>query len=54
MISRVERIEKLGATVQVTDVSYDETVEMARRLATSNNWIFIQDTTMENYLVGYL
>ena len=50
--SRVKRIEELGAIVKVTDVSYDETVELARRMATLHNWIFIQDTTMENYLVS--
>ena len=49
--TRVKRIEELGAIVKVTDLSYDETVEVARRMATSNDWIFIQDTTMENYLV---
>jgi len=50
-LSRIKRIENLGAIVKLTRYGFDETVQVARIRAAENKWIFIQDTTLENYLV---
>ena len=50
-MSRIKRIENLGAIVKLTRYGFDETVQVARIRAAENKWIFIQDTTVENYLV---
>ncbi len=47
--SRVENIRSLGATVEVTDLNYDDTVRMARRMAQENGWYLVQDTAWEGY-----
>lgn len=49
-ISRVKRTEKLGAKVQVLDKNYDDTVFVALADAKENDGLFIQDTTLENYI----
>ena len=46
---RVERIRGTGATVHVTDVNYDATVELAKRTAAENGWTFVQDTDRPGY-----
>ena len=46
---RVERIRGTGATVYVTDVNYDATVELAKRTAAENGWTFVQDTDRPGY-----
>ncbi|MCK5826732.1 MAG: diaminopropionate ammonia-lyase, partial [Desulfuromusa sp.] len=47
--SRVENIRSHGAHVEVTDLNYDDTVRLARRLAEENGWHVIQDTAWEGY-----
>lgn len=46
---RVEAIRALGATVTVTDVSYDETVALAAAEAAANGWVLVQDTSFAGY-----
>ena len=47
--SRVESIRSHGARVEVTDLNYDDTVRLARRMAEENGWHVIQDTAWEGY-----
>jgi diaminopropionate ammonia-lyase len=47
--SRVENIRSHGATVEVTDLHYDDTVRLACRMARENGWHVIQDTAWEGY-----
>ena len=47
--SRVENIRSHGARVEVTDLNYDDTVRLARRMAQENGWHVIQDTAWEGY-----
>jgi len=47
--SRIENIRLHGATVEVTDLNYDDTVRLACRLAQKNGWHIIQDTAWEGY-----
>jgi len=47
--SRVENIRSHGATVEVTDLNYDDTVRLSRRMARENGWHVIQDTAWEGY-----
>ncbi|MCD6581899.1 MAG: diaminopropionate ammonia-lyase [Desulfuromusa sp.] len=49
MPSRVEAIRSHGAHVEVTDLNYDDTVRLARRMAQKNGWNIIQDTAWEGY-----
>ena len=46
---RLENIRALGAESWITDVNYDDTVRMAKRLADENGWILVQDTAWEGY-----
>jgi diaminopropionate ammonia-lyase len=46
---RVKAIEGEGATVQVTDQNYDDTVRMAAGAAKENGWHLVQDTAFEGY-----
>ncbi|MCK5782924.1 MAG: diaminopropionate ammonia-lyase, partial [Desulfobacterales bacterium] len=48
--SRVENIRSHGARVEVTDLNYDDTVRLARRMAQENSWHIIQDTAWEGYI----
>ena len=48
-VERVERIRKTGATVHVTDVNYDATVELAKATAEKNGWTYVQDTDRPGY-----
>jgi diaminopropionate ammonia-lyase len=45
--SRVESIRAHGATVEVTDLNYDDTVRLACRMARENGWHIIQDTVWD-------
>ncbi|WP_372679557.1 diaminopropionate ammonia-lyase [Desulfosarcina sp.] len=45
--SRVDNIRAHGATVQVTDLNYDDTVRLAGRMAKENGWQIIQDTASQ-------
>ena len=47
--ARVENIRSHGAHVEVTDLNYDDTVRLARRMADENGWYLIQDTACEDY-----
>ena len=47
--SRVDNIRAHGATVQVTDLNYDDTVRLAGRMARENGWHAIQDTASKGY-----
>jgi diaminopropionate ammonia-lyase len=47
--SRVENIRSHGATVEVTDLNYDDTVRLCCRRAQENGWHVIQDTAWEGY-----
>ena len=46
---RVERIRRVGATAEVTDMNYDQTAEYAQSLAAKNGWEFVQDTDRPGY-----
>lgn len=46
---RVEAIRDLGATVTVTEGSYDETVALAAAEAAANGWVLVQDTSFDGY-----
>ena len=48
-VERVERIRRTGATVHVTDVNYDATVELAKATAEKNGWTYVQDTDRPGY-----
>ena len=47
--SRVENIRSHGATVEVTDLNYDDAVRLCWRSAQENGWHVIQDTAWEGY-----
>lgn len=47
--SRVEKIRSHGATVEVTDLNYDDSVRLCRRMAGENGWIVVQDSAWEGY-----
>jgi len=47
--SRVESIRSHGATVEVTDLNYDDAVRLSCRMAKENGWYVIQDTAWEGY-----
>ncbi len=46
---RLENIRVLGAQVQVTDLNYDDTVHLARRMAEENGWVLVQDAAWSGY-----
>ena len=46
---RVENIRALGATAEVTDMNYDDTVRFAAAQAERNGWVLMQDTSKEGY-----
>mgnify|MGYP002064228936 CR=1 FL=1 len=47
--SRVTAIRSHGATVEVTDLNYDDAVRLACRKAEENDWYVVQDTAWEGY-----
>lgn len=47
--SRVDNIRGHGATVEVTDLNYDDAVRLANDMAEKNGWHMIQDTAWEGY-----
>ena len=47
--SRVENIRAHGASVEVTDLNYDDAVRLANSMAEKNGWHMIQDTSWEGY-----
>ena len=47
---RAEAIRKAGpAEVEITEMSYDDTVQHARKMSERNGWILIQDTAWKGY-----
>ncbi len=48
--SRVEKIRSHGATVEVTDLNYDDAVRLCCRRARENGWHVVQDTSWEGYV----
>lgn len=46
---RLENIRALGAEAWITDVNYDDTVRMAKKLAEKNGWVLVQDTAWDGY-----
>ena len=47
--SREAAIRSHGATVEVTDLNYDDAVRLACRKAEENGWYVVQDTAWEGY-----
>lgn len=47
--SRIENIRFHGASVEVTDLNYDDAVRVASSMAEKNGWHMIQDTSWEGY-----
>jgi diaminopropionate ammonia-lyase len=47
--SRVENIRSHGASVEVTDLNYDDAVRLANRMAQEKGWYMVQDTSWEGY-----
>ncbi len=47
--ARVTAIRSHGASVEVTDLNYDDAVRLARRMADENGWYMVQDTAWEGY-----
>ena len=47
--ARIENIRAHGASVEVTDLNYDDAVRLACDTAQKNGWYLIQDTAWEDY-----
>jgi diaminopropionate ammonia-lyase len=47
--ARIETIRAHGASVEVTDLNYDDAVRLASNTAQQNGWYLIQDTSWEDY-----
>ncbi len=47
--SRIDNIRSHGATVEVTDLNYDDAVRLANSMADRHGWHMIQDTAWEGY-----
>jgi len=47
--SRIDNIRSHGASVEVTDLNFDDTVRLASTMAEKNGWYLIQDTSWEGY-----
>lgn len=46
---RLQNIRNLGAHAEITDLSYDDAVRHAMKMADENGWILIQDTSWPGY-----
>lgn len=46
---RLEAIKQYTPYAEITDLDYDDTVEMVARLAHKNKWQLVQDTAWDNY-----
>lgn len=46
---RLENIREAGAEAEITDLSYDDAVRFAQKMASENGWVFVQDTAWEGY-----
>ncbi|GGP16698.1 diaminopropionate ammonia-lyase [Oceanobacillus neutriphilus] len=47
--ARLEAIRNEGAFSEITELNYDETVEMCADLAEKKGWVMVQDTAWEGY-----
>jgi diaminopropionate ammonia-lyase len=47
--SRIENIRSHGASVEVTELNYDDAVRLAASMADKHGWHMIQDTSWEGY-----
>lgn len=47
--TRLDAVLAEGAEGGITDMNYDETVQMCARLAEENDWVMVQDTAFEGY-----
>lgn len=47
--ARLEAIKNLGADACITDLNYDDTVQMAADLSEKHHWVLVQDTAWEGY-----
>ncbi len=47
--SRIDSIRSHGATVEVTDLNYDDAVRLANNMAKKHGWHMMQDTAWEGY-----
>lgn len=47
--SRIDNIRSHGATVEVTDLNYDDAVRLANGMADKHGWHMIQDTAWKDY-----
>lgn len=48
-VERLENIRKLGATAEITDLNYDDTVRFATSQGEANGWTLVQDTAWPGY-----
>ncbi|MBQ7578554.1 MAG: diaminopropionate ammonia-lyase [Synergistaceae bacterium] len=46
---RLNNIRALGATAEITNLNYDDTVRFAAETARKNNYVLVQDTTLPDY-----
>ena len=46
---RLENIRKLGATTEITELNYDDTVRFAGQQAAEKGWVLVQDTAWPGY-----
>lgn len=48
-VHRLKAIRAEGATAEITDLNYDDSVRMCAKLMEENGWIMVQDTAWEGY-----
>lgn len=48
-VERLENIRKLGATAEITELNYDDTVRFAKSQGDANGWFLVQDTAWPGY-----
>ena len=48
-LERLENIRAQGATAEITQFNYDDTVRIAARDAEANGWVLVQDTAWPGY-----
>ncbi|MFT4186900.1 MAG: diaminopropionate ammonia-lyase [Micrococcaceae bacterium] len=47
--ARLDAILAMGAKAKITDMNYDDTVEMVAKKAEENGWVLVQDTSFGEY-----
>lgn len=48
-LTRLQHIQNEGAAASITELNYDEAVDMAAEQAGRNGWVVVQDTAWEGY-----